>query len=1168
MPIRRAAWILLLLAAPAARAQEVAFGASYVPPGGLAGTAGASPWLAPWHVAGQLDIFEAVPATPSLKDYLPNTFALGAYGGTMPALSASCFAAGAANDGSGLATLAWCVSTGINAYVGTAAAPNVTAFTQATQRATFAHFIQAPHDELVGVDLKNVILVDFLPASTVRASFNAPAPSSPVTQALQTVRVGPAGRKGYDDLAWSRSYTGGGSVWIGWNTDGDQQTQVNFVTVQSITFSFSDVPRSAGSLDFLGGDGFPELLASIGSPGTSRLMAVKGADLWSDFKANSPSDVTGTFGITSPGLLQNIDVDGITALAVVDEASTGIANELRVYTSHGGIAAGRYWSVPGAALALSPVTAIRAGYVYSAPGIGSAADLLVVHANGVMEIFPGVPGPIVTPGLQPASVNEGGTATFDITATPNGSLIAGIQWFVDGVAQAGATATTFAYVAPRVCNGDELHSVFARVTAQNGVWRQTPEAPLTVHNLSDSVAIANGPPAAPVTEGQSWTWNPGVTGDCVAAGDVLYTLDVQGQPQKSGGGPAATLSIVTPAPRVCADASLPAKLTVYDLYGNSAASSGTLNVKEAVNDPPVIASPANGATLTAPEGGSWTLPGTITDDCGATGQWTQTGGSDILPAPAAPGQTVSIPASAVCIGATRSLHLAAADAQGGQAAIDATLQITPDPAAHPTAAPSVTPAVPAEGDSLQLHANASPHCGGAALSYAWSFRGSTPAGLPAPAIGQADQADATAALPIAVCNGGASYAYHFQVEVKEPNRAAFDAPLDVTLADVNQPPAVTAPPTPLVVCSGEKATFDFRLDDDCDALTWAFTASDPRALPSPPSGTTPKGGVVSAAIDLSGATLAADASATLTLSVSDQSGAHIEPAYDVALRTATLQAIALAPPVSPPLVLAPGGARASLSAVVASGCPRGVAFTWSLVDRPPGAFASESSIPLGSAWELAITEAAFPALLARGGLAVAAEATAGGGTPVRAERTLALEARDLVGLTHGSDRAALEAGEQALLTTRVENRLAVALSDVRICHDLAGLVATGPGLVDGADAPLSGCSGGRPGLVIPKLPPAGHGAVVVALPVRSGSGVRALSSAVRAEDAHSGVPISRAALSSGSPGPTRVGCGCGGGTGAAPLALLALVALYMKPMRFVLARTRRASSRMPITRHP
>jgi hypothetical protein len=184
-----------------------------------------------------------------------------------------------------------------------------------------------------------------------------------------------------------------------------------------------------------------------------------------------------------------------------------------------------------------------------------------------------------------------------------------------------------------------------------------------------------------------------------------------------------------------------------------------------------------------------------------------------------------------------------------------------------------------------------------------------------------------------------------------------------------------------------------------------------------------------------------------------------------------------------------------------------------------------------------------------------------GGASATATVMLGFDASGLVAVDHRSDRSALAPGELALLTTTLRSRIGVALAQVALDDRLAGLVAAGPVRVSGALilAEVDGPDGLS--VTLDQIP-GGGAPVVVELPVRLLEGSSG-SSQAQAVAAASKVPLSPAAEAV-APEAARAGLGCGSGGGSL-LALLGL-ALYMKAMRRVPARTRSTSSRIPMRR--
>ena len=241
------------------------------------------------------------------------------------------------------------------------------------------------------------------------------------------------------------------------------------------------------------------------------------------------------------------------------------------------------------------------------------------------------------------------------------------------------------------------------------------------------------------------------------------------------------------------------------------------------------------------------------------------------------------------------------------------------------------------------------------------------------------------------------------------------------------------------------------------------------------------------------------------------------------------------------LVLAPGGATASLQGTIALVC--GATATWG-GSWPAGATVVDDP-PQGSTVRRTVTlpEATYPDLLAAPTVVTLATSD-----PVPASTlTVDLDATGLVEVRHEADRPVLAEGDVAVLKTLVRSRIGVPLPLVRMVDFLAGLAPAGSPRVTGA-ALVEARRGGAE-VVVDALP-AAPAAVAIELPVSSLGGRGASAVEVRSSGGYLLTPAA------GPPptGEAPPGCGCGSAPGHA-LALLALVALR--------ARSRAGARRRP-----
>ncbi len=260
--------------------------------------------------------------------------------------------------------------------------------------------------------------------------------------------------------------------------------------------------------------------------------------------------------------------------------------------------------------------------------------------------------------------------------------------------------------------------------------------------------------------------------------------------------------------------------------------------------------------------------------------------------------------------------------------------------------------------------------------------------------------------------------------------------------------------------------------------------------------------------------------------------------------------------------LVPGGTTIVLDVGVGGTC--GATLDWT----PPaallavGATARREVASGGVLLIIDVPEAVYPAILAQPSLAFPAEinaASAGGSAS--AAVSIELDASGLVSVAQSSDRLALAPGDLALLTTTVRSAVSVTLPAVLLDDRLDGLEPAGPIRVAGSATGVTIRTEAGIGVVLDL--PGGGRPVTIELPVQR-TLAPAGASRMRAVAPASGAALSREGRRDAAR-PTLPGCGCGGGGGATPAGLLAL-AVYVKAMRRVLARTRSTSSSTPMRR--
>jgi hypothetical protein len=503
-----AALALAAAAAPAS-AQTVAFRApirlSAVSPGAPYSSYFYS--LAPYSTAAAPDLFVGLPAplsNPALGDYFPHETPLASGPLPFPSLpngSTNCFAAGNWGNGDDLADLAWCwggvwyeFSGGYENGFSTGDEPSAL---------VFAHLLDAPGNVLVAgmtTALQTWVLFSSTPAvpSSYRpfAGFDLGYPIYPggpaTTFALQRTRLGPVARgvapgsagKGIDDLVWSRN--GLAKIFVVWTS-----AVLTGFTSDSFPGAYVDLPgaleaHGAGALD-VDGDGIPDLVvavANVAAPG--QIVAVRNDGVLADLDSGTRTDLTAALGLADPALAEPLEIDGIPAVAIWDEALAQIAVATRD-PARGVVT----WT--GAADPTRSVRRILGGDV-----TGSAApDLVVGYADGALDVFPGAFPPAVgwSAALPPpahASRAAGFQAGVDASADPAGS-VARVDLLADGSLVGSSTSPPYLFPIPpaSLATAGCALSLVARATDDLGIARE----------VAASVVLDLDPPAVTLTQG-------------------------------------------------------------------------------------------------------------------------------------------------------------------------------------------------------------------------------------------------------------------------------------------------------------------------------------------------------------------------------------------------------------------------------------------------------------------------------------------------------------------------------------------------------------------------------------------------------------------------------------------------------------------------------------------
>ncbi len=274
------------------------------------------------------------------------------------------------------------------------------------------------------------------------------------------------------------------------------------------------------------------------------------------------------------------------------------------------------------------------------------------------------------------------------------------------------------------------------------------------------------------------------------------------------------------------------------------------------------------------------------------------------------------------------------------------------------------------------------------------------------------------------------------------------------------------------------------------------------------------------------------ADVAVTVRATDDRGVFAE--LSATLPVAILSpSIAIAPPGRLVLPPPPRVATVILEGTASLRCaPATWGGTW-----PAGATFDDDPAPGALRRTVTLAEATYPELLA--GTTVVTLSTAEPVPDPVATLAIDIDASGLVKVEREVDRPALAPGEVAVLRTRVQSRLGVALPQVLVVDVLVGLEPVGAPSVSGAH--LAETRSGGAVLVVDPLPPAPAG-VQIDLPVRSTGGRGASAVEVRSSGGHLLSPS--AGTRDG--GETLPGCGCGSSGGGA-LALLALLALARRP---------------------
>ena len=495
--------LLSAAAAGEARGQSVAFGPPVAAP---PAQAPAQVALAPWTAPPALDLFVGQPrfsAGGSLAFlYRRGDLAPLPFPWASPLVAATCFAAGSwvgsaglGAPGDGFADLGWCYSSALGfqfspdgpldlraLYVGDPV-PTGLVFARLLDRADLALAIAERQRIEIAADPRDL---DFTSNHFYRYPYTSTA-SPADTFALQVLRLGDVARsQGLHDLAWSR--VGEPDLFVLWTLVSSPSASWTNWDGAFLTFPGAAEVRGVGAAD-ADGDGIPDLLAVVVPiAGSSRLLAVHNPGTPLSLDPASASDVGAALGLVAPSFAAPLDLDGVPAAAVFDEATY----RLHVVTADpgGGLLSRSAATLP----AWGEPTQVVAGDLLGSP----AADVVAVFVNettqvATIQVWPGDLPPAIgwAPGSPPAQAGTAAPLVLAADASDPDGQLDSVELWIQGLpsgiaASASGSRYTFTVPSATLCQLGPSARVAVRATDDLGAWRQVAaDVP-----LSDAPALA------------------------------------------------------------------------------------------------------------------------------------------------------------------------------------------------------------------------------------------------------------------------------------------------------------------------------------------------------------------------------------------------------------------------------------------------------------------------------------------------------------------------------------------------------------------------------------------------------------------------------------------------------------------------------------------------------
>ncbi|HEU4384753.1 MAG TPA: VCBS repeat-containing protein [Anaeromyxobacteraceae bacterium] len=502
--LRLACMLLAAAAAGEARGQSVAFD---LPVPVTAMPAPAQVALSPWTAPPAFDLLLVLPRLtgPGSEGHLYRRGDLAElpFPWPPPLPWATCFTAGSwvgssglGAPGDGLSDLGWCHSSALGyqfspdlpldlkaLYPGDPV-PTGLAFARLLDRADLALAIAERQRIEIAPDPRDL---DFTSNHFYRYPYSSTANPAD-TFALQPLRLGDVARtQGLHDLAWSR--VGQPDLFVLWTLVASASADSANWDGAFLTFPGAGEVRGVGAAD-VDGDGIPDLLAVVVSlTGTPRLMALHNPGTPLSIDPASGVDAGPALGIASPSFAAPLDLDGVPAAAVFDEAD----RRLHVVTADpgGGL---RSWSAVAPAAWGEP-TQIVAGDLLGSP----AADMVAVFVEestqvATIQVWPGDLPPSIAwaPGSPPSPAGAGTPLDVAADASDADGPLASVELWLQGQpsgivpAQSGSRYT-FTVPTATLCTLTSPARFAVRATDDLGAWREVADDVVITDALSLSL---------------------------------------------------------------------------------------------------------------------------------------------------------------------------------------------------------------------------------------------------------------------------------------------------------------------------------------------------------------------------------------------------------------------------------------------------------------------------------------------------------------------------------------------------------------------------------------------------------------------------------------------------------------------------------------------------------